>query len=116
MAGDSERTGEVRSAMRALLAGEAQEVRDAAVLLTDELLSNAVVHGGGRFSITAEVADGTLRVAVADDSPARPRVLDVGAEQEHGRGMAIVSSLARAWGCDLDGRGKVVWFSLDLLP
>jgi anti-sigma regulatory factor (Ser/Thr protein kinase) len=114
MAGDAGRTGEVRSALRELAAAATPEVRDVAVLLTDELLSNAVVHGGGRFAVTAEVVAGTLRVAVADDSPVRPRVLDVAPENEHGRGMAIVSALAAAWGCDTDGRGKVVWFSLDL--
>lgn len=114
MAGDSSRTGEVRSALRELVAGATPEVRDVAVLLTDELLSNAVIHGGGRFAVSAEVVAGTLRVAVADDSPVRPRVLDMTPEHEHGRGMAIVSALAAAWGCDTDGRGKVVWFSLDL--
>jgi hypothetical protein len=116
MAGDASRAAEVRSGLRELMTGTDPGVRDVAVLLTDELLSNAVVHGGGRFSVTAEVAAGTLRVAVADDSPARPHVLHVSAEREHGRGMAIVSALAGAWGCDPDGRGKVVWFSLDLHP
>lgn len=114
MAGGSGRAGEVRSALRGLVGHATPEARDVAVLLTDELLSNAVVHGGGRFSVTAEVAGGRLRVAVADDSPERPTVLDVPPEDEHGRGMAIVAALAGAWGCHPDGRGKVVWFSMDL--
>ncbi|HEX4082959.1 MAG TPA: ATP-binding protein, partial [Acidimicrobiales bacterium] len=53
---------------------------------------------------------------VSDLNPAAPRVLTPSADQEHGRGMAIVASLASAWGSDVGETGKEVWFSLDLAP
>ncbi len=98
------------------MSDQAAEVRDIAVLLTDELVTNAVVHGGGRFELNAELGPEALRVVVSDPSPAAPRVLTPSAEQEHGRGMAIVASLASAWGSDAGETGKEVWFSLDLTP
>lgn len=107
--------GAIRLA-RALVArsvgGVPADVRDTAVLLTSEVVTNAVVHGGGRFTMSVEVAADLLRVSVADDEPRPPDVLDVGTDGEHGRGMAIVASLASAWGAHLDGHRKTVWFEL----
>jgi anti-sigma regulatory factor (Ser/Thr protein kinase) len=84
-----------------------------AALLVSELVTNAVVHG--RTSATVEVhrpAD-TLRVTVRDDNPALPAVGDApDFTNEHGRGMLIVSKLARRWGVEPSGDGKAVWFEL----
>jgi anti-sigma regulatory factor (Ser/Thr protein kinase) len=84
-----------------------------AALLVSELVTNAVVHG--RTSATVEVhrpAD-TLRVTVRDDNPALPAVGDApDFTDEHGRGLLIVSKLARRWGVEASGDGKAVWFEL----
>jgi anti-sigma regulatory factor (Ser/Thr protein kinase) len=112
--GDAGSVRNARSLVRSIMAEQAAELRDVAVLLTDELVTNAVVHGGGHFVLTAELGARSLRVAVADPSPASPQVLAPSIEQEHGRGMAIVASLATAWGADTEGAGKEVWFTLDL--
>jgi anti-sigma regulatory factor (Ser/Thr protein kinase) len=114
MAGDERSVGQARSAIRSLMAEEPAEVRDVAVLLTDEIVTNAVVHGGGEFTLTAELGQASLRVAVADTSPVAPRVLAPDPEQEHGRGMAIVETLATAWGTEGGDTDKTVWFELDL--
>lgn len=114
LVGDAGSVRDARGLIRSIMADQATDVRDVAVLLTDELVTNAVVHGGGRFVLSVELDRRTLRVAVADPSPASPKVLAPSIEQEHGRGMAIVASLATAWGADADGAGKEVWFTLDL--
>jgi anti-sigma regulatory factor (Ser/Thr protein kinase) len=116
LVGDANSIRDARAMVRTIMSDQAAEVRDIAVLLTDELVTNAVVHGGGRFELHAELGPRALRVVVSDLSPAAPRVLTPSADQEHGRGMAIVASLASAWGSDVGESGKEVWFSLDLTP
>ncbi len=89
--------------------------RDAAVLLVDECVANAVRHGGGRFELTIRRGQGTLRVEVADPSRAVPTLLEPDPESEGGRGLAIVDMLASRWGTEpVDRNGKVVWFELNL--
>jgi len=116
MAGDAQVLKTARSTIRSLMEDEVPEARDIAVLLTDEIVTNAVVHGGGHFTLTAEVGYHVLRVAVADASPIEPRVLVQNPAREHGRGMAIVEALATAWGTERGETGKTVWFELDLRP
>ncbi len=116
LVGDANSIRDARAMVRTIMSDQAAEVRDIAVLLTDELVTNAVVHGGGRFELNAELGLRALRVVVSDLSPATPRVLTPSADREHGRGMAIVASLASAWGSDVGESGKEVWFSLDLTP
>lgn len=114
MAGDAESLGQARSTIRSLLDRATPEVRDVAVLLTNEIVTNAVVHGGGRFTLTAKLEYDTLRVAVRDASQAGPHVLAPSTQREHGRGMAIVEALATVWGTERGRAGKIVWFELDL--
>ncbi|MEU6808009.1 ATP-binding protein [Streptomyces sp. NPDC046831] len=92
---------------------------DSAVLATDELFANAVEHAGrgprDTVTVTLECRAHTLRVTVADPSPARPRRRTADAAAESGRGLAIVAALADDWGTapPEPGRpGKRVWFTL----
>ncbi|HXW38638.1 MAG TPA: ATP-binding protein [Acidimicrobiales bacterium] len=96
--------------------GDQQETtRDAAVLLVDECVANAVRHGGGRFELTITRCMDMLRVEVADRAASAPRRLDLGLESESGRGLAIVDMLASRWGSHpIEPSGKVVWFELNL--
>ena len=114
MAGDAGCVRAARAAVQGLLRDQPDDVRHIAVLLTDELVTNALVHGGGRFSLAVEVAEHTLQVRVGDGSPDTPRVLHPPDDREHGRGMAIVDALASAWGTDQEPARKVVWFELAL--
>lgn len=114
MAGDARSVRAARAAVQGVLRGQPDEIRHVAVLLTDELVTNALVHGGGRFSLAVEVAEHTLQVRVGDRSPDTPRVLHPADDREHGRGMAIVDALASAWGTDQEPARKVVWFELAL--
>ncbi|MFI1535351.1 ATP-binding protein [Streptomyces anandii] len=93
--------------------------REDAVLATDELFANAVRHAStgshDSVTVTLEWSAGTLRVTVADPSPARPRPGVADPLAESGRGLAIVAALADDWGMappQPGAAGKSVWFTL----
>jgi anti-sigma regulatory factor (Ser/Thr protein kinase) len=87
---------------------------DVAVLLTSELVSNAVLHAGGRLALGVcgdRVAD-LVRIEVRDGDGRLPVVRPIDTEATNGRGLFLVEALARRWGADAEGAGKVVWFEL----
>jgi PAS domain S-box-containing protein len=82
---------------------------DAAQLVASELLTNALLHGGGRgrLSVTAS-ADG-VRIAVADDER-RPPIAGIESDSSMtGRGLRLVAAMSAAWGYVPLGQGKEVW-------
>ena len=112
--GPPEQAGKARRFLAAVL--DSRPAADDAILCLAELASNACLHSrsrrpGGRFTVRATLNAGELWVEVRDDGgpwvwPAQP--------DEHGRGLLIVASLARAWGRSGDSeRGWTVWFELD---
>jgi anti-sigma regulatory factor (Ser/Thr protein kinase) len=114
-------TGSVRRARHFIeeCMGEATEadVLEVAVLLTSELVSNAVLHGGpfsasASVRLSVELLAGRLRVGVEDASQAMPVVGDGAPTSVEGRGLLLVESLADRWGCEPLAGGKVVWFEL----
>lgn len=112
MAGDATAVRDARHLVEGVLAGQSPDVRDAAVLLAGEVVTNAVMHGGGWFLIQVHLSRDLLRVEVTDSTAEHPRVLQMTDDRERGRGMAIVDSLATTWGTDHLGTHKVVWFEL----
>ena len=111
--------GDYRSAKLArrvvsdMLFGLPEATRDAAVLLVDELVSNALVHSRGGLRLRVTVAGGVVSVDVFDRAEAPPVLRVVEPEEESGRGLRIVDSLASAWGVDPVPGGKRVWFRID---
>jgi len=92
---------------------------DDAVLLTSELVTNAVVHAGTQVHLTCRLADGAVEVVVRDGHPSRfvPDVADDGSgspERTSGRGLLLPAALASAWGVAYGRSSKAVWFRLDL--
>ena len=87
-----------------------------AELLTSELVTNAVLHGHGEPVLAVEVDTDRVRVAVHDDTPTVPIVLNPGPLAASGRGMQLVESLAARWGVDPCAQGKDVWFEIELAP
>ena len=91
---------------------------DVVVLLTSELVTNAVVHGGphapgAEVEVRVSRRAGAVRVEVEDPSHELPRVQDVHRTAEGGRGMALVDHLAEAWGVTPTADGKIVWFEVE---
>lgn len=101
---------------------ELAELSEVAALLTSELVTNAVVHGGDDASVTVAVAvaGGSLEVGVSDHGAvpteglhAKAGALEASeAKADRGRGLAIVERLADEWGTASFPGGKQVWFRL----
>ncbi|MFI6895124.1 SpoIIE family protein phosphatase [Streptomyces sp. NPDC050256] len=97
-----------------LLDWELPDAVEAAELMVSELVTNAVKHGRTHHIGLRLVRTGALLCEVTDDEPAPATLLDATADDESGRGLVLVSSLAREWGTSTTARGKTVWFELAL--
>ena len=90
-----------------------------AVLLTSELVTNAVLHGLTPVTVLVSDDGVRVRVEVADGRPGPLSLPSEGpaADRISGRGLGIVDHLADRWGCrpQQDPAGKVVWFELSHL-
>lgn len=93
----------------------------AAVLLADELATNAIVHASGdAFVLVVMVESGAVRIAVEDEDPTPPQLKERGERDIGGLGLPIVGALSDSWGvCATPGGkggGKWVWFQLKRSP
>jgi anti-sigma regulatory factor (Ser/Thr protein kinase) len=91
-------------------------VIETAELLTDELVTNAIVHARCKSYLFIRAAKGIVRVEVTDPDDRLPSMATLDTEALGGRGLVIVNGLASAWGVErtADG-GKTVWFELSPL-
>lgn len=112
--------GTARRRLRSELrdSGAAESVIDDAVLILSELLSNAYRHAkplDGSHVVNAAWSrdtDGALTIAVTDGGgPTLPRRASPSVTARGGRGLTIITSLARDWGVrEADPSGAVtVW-------
>jgi anti-sigma regulatory factor (Ser/Thr protein kinase) len=95
------------------------ELVELTVLLTSELVTNAVVHGRDPIQLLVVVDGERLRVEVTDGEPRLPDGPGKPAEQdESGRGLLILDRLADRWGSHPRPTppGKVVWFEVRHRP
>jgi len=93
----------------------AETVTHTALLLTSEVVTNAVRHSEGDPVLTIDVAPDRMRVSVADRAEDQPYVVPTPSRlSEHGRGVWLVDTLASRWGVDIVAADqKIVWFELD---
>ena len=89
-----------------------EDLKDIVVLLTSELVTNAVVHAGSDADLSLRVARGVLQIAVADRSPVEPVVRTQSDEATNGRGMLLLDALALRWSVVMTDAGKIVWFEV----
>jgi anti-sigma regulatory factor (Ser/Thr protein kinase) len=88
-----------------------------AVLLTSELVTNAIRHETGSTVILAiTCSSGRLRVDVRDTSRSLPVLVDAPADAEAGRGLMLVATLSATWGVYRTPTGKAVYFTLAFDP
>ncbi|MEV4476867.1 SpoIIE family protein phosphatase [Nonomuraea sp. NPDC049504] len=92
-----------------------------AVLLTSELVTNAVLHAGTGVELTCRLdVDATpakLEIEVEDHHPARtipPAGEPPSADATSGRGLALAGMLADAWGVTYTKRAKRVWVRMEI--
>ncbi len=119
--GRPERVREARQFVAGLL-GDAHAQTDTAVLLTSELMTNAVRHTrsglpGGTVDlvVAAKAADFMVSVIDAGSDVTMPEP-GTGPGGENGHGLLLVASLSDDWGHENDGGRTVVWFRLGWLP
>ncbi|MFH9657702.1 SpoIIE family protein phosphatase [Streptomyces sp. NPDC017248] len=86
------------------------QLAESAELLVSEVVTNAVRHAGSDRIGLRIVRSDALLFEVTDDEPALPALLHAGSEDESGRGLRVVSRLAREWGASATGHRKTVWF------
>lgn len=95
-----------------LAAWEAVEHIDAAALVASELVTNAVLHARTAITLRLQLHGDTIRIEVFDENPRLPVVAPCPPEATSGRGLALISATATAWGMEHRGDGKVVWAEL----
>jgi anti-sigma regulatory factor (Ser/Thr protein kinase) len=108
------RVARVAVAETCAAAGIEEASTDDAVLLTSEIVTNALVHGRSEARLTVTVTRGLVRVEVSDDNSRHPRTVERDVEALSGRGVEIVASVASRWGVRDDLHGKTVWFEIDV--
>ena len=83
------------------------------VLLTSELVTNAVQHSAHPRRLLLSCPDpGHVRVEVTDSGTALPVLTSFGPTGEGGRGLSLVDQLADSWGHEATSGGKRIWFVL----
>jgi anti-sigma regulatory factor (Ser/Thr protein kinase) len=98
----------------ALVAWGCAHRADDACLLLSELLTNSVRHARGPIGLRLHRTADELTVEISDHSPERPHPRLATDEEESGRGLIIVDTLAESWGVRPNGTGKTTWFTLRL--
>ncbi|WP_337062021.1 ATP-binding protein [Kineococcus sp. G2] len=88
------------------------EVVDTLLLLTAEVVTNAVVHGRSEVVLQLGRHGSRVRVGVTDENTRLPLRRESDPDALDGRGMALVEALADAHGVEVQPFGKVVWFDV----
>ncbi|MFJ5290401.1 ATP-binding protein [Streptomyces sp. NPDC088348] len=96
------------------------ELAGDAALVAGELCGNAVLHGCLRdrlFRVEVSLDDRGVRITVTDPRGERlpvPRKADP--DDQFGRGLLIVDTVAARWDVQTLTVGKAVWAELDVAP
>ena len=104
--------GSARAFVREHAPPLAPETADVLVLLTSELVTNAVLHARSSIEVGITVADRSVVVTVHDEDLTRPEQQPYDG-REGGWGLALVRELAAASSLEVHpGDGKTAWFRL----
>ena len=83
---------------------------DDAMLLTTELVSNAVVHAKSAVRVRVVRLTERVRVEVTDFGHGALEFRQPSMDALGGRGLLLVQEMSHSWGTSADGNEKVVWF------
>jgi len=107
-------------ARKALFGWGLGEHAELAELIVSELVTNAIRHGDGPIQVRISYDGGDLRVEVHDDGPGRPVRRQATADDESGRGLALLDGFIGMYGGrrgianDGAGHGKTVYVMICL--
>ncbi len=87
-----------------------EDLTDTVLLLTSEVVTNAVVHATAAPELTITRDGSGIRVQVFDDSLTPPVQRRHSLTAATGRGVRLLADLADEWGWEVLPSGKVVWF------
>ncbi|MEW2301058.1 ATP-binding protein [Streptomyces sp. NPDC006655] len=102
--------------------GVPDEARDNAVLVTSELVTNAIVHSAGRRIVCrVQASDDRVRIEVEDQNGGftLPAPRQARPDEQNGRGLFLVDALSLDWGVQVGPEGstaRVVWAELSTAP
>ena len=112
---DSAAPGLARAAIASAASGLPAVMVADAELLTSEVVSNAVRHAElapSQEIVVRIVADGYVRIEVADlGLPFEADLREPGTDSR-GWGLFLLDAIATSWGVEREGSGKRVWFEV----
>lgn len=79
------------------------------ILVVSELVTNAVRHSRGLFTLSVDLYGDVCHVAVKDSAEHSPAKTIASASAETGRGVFLVDALASDWGWRAEPVGKTTW-------
>lgn len=88
-----------------------QHVVEEVTMTSNELVTNAVVHGTAPVDLRVVRTARYVVVEVSDANPDRPRPKWPTHQDEHGRGLRVVEGVATRWGVRASSDHKTVWCS-----
>jgi anti-sigma regulatory factor (Ser/Thr protein kinase) len=118
LADDPAEVGRARGLSTEYLNQLGSRAPEVAILLVSELVTNAIRYGRPPIQLRAFRVGSGLRVEVSDGerrAPLAARQASTAEMAEGGRGLLLVNGLSDRWGWAGNGRGKVVWFELDVI-
>ncbi|MEU9143907.1 ATP-binding protein [Streptomyces sp. NPDC048349] len=83
-----------------------------ALLVTSELVTNAIRHGGGITAMSSHLADGTLHLSVSDANPRPPAARTGSPQHPGGYGWPLVQRLAQRVTISTHPAGKTISITL----
>lgn len=101
----------VRAGVRGFLLGAPPDPVADALLVVDELVTNALEHGDSPVRLRLQAREGGTRlwVEVYDGGSELPRV-----RTPDGHGLRVVDKVSNGWGAVPGDTGKTVWVELPL--
>lgn len=89
---------------------------DNAELVASELVTNGVLHANTPLTLGVVLGEDCVLIAVTDNSDGRASEHQPSLSAEGGRGIALVASIARQWGVQRQGSGKIIWCLIESEP
>jgi anti-sigma regulatory factor (Ser/Thr protein kinase) len=105
----------VRGWLRDMLRGSGlrDELVSDALLVVDELVTNAVVHAETPIVVTLDHSSDECRCMVSDRGVTGPLPRLVERADGTGRGLRVVNAVASSWGVERTALGTSVWADIN---